>query len=97
MLLGGPSSPRSRFWIEAYCTGGQIASGPLTGTVRVDGQEVGKLRITRCDPSVAVSFPLPDNSPGKESLEVQVELDRTFRVPGDNRDLGLSFGKFEIR
>ncbi len=39
----------------------------------------------------------PDGLVGRESLPVTLELERTFRVPTDLRDLGLSFGTFEIR
>jgi hypothetical protein len=41
-----------------------------------------------------LAFPLPSTA---KSLELRIEVSRTVRVPGDSRDLGLSFGVIEVR
>jgi hypothetical protein len=63
----------------------------------VDGGEIGQLRITQGDTGFDTAVRLPSQLVGKPSMEVTIQLDRTFRAPGDARDLGLVFGSFEVR
>jgi hypothetical protein len=53
--------------------------------------------VTVADGSFEISFPLPDSLTGKPEVQVAVVVNRTFRAPGDSRDLGLAFGVFEIK
>ena len=43
------------------------------------------------------AFDLPSQLVGKAELPIFLKVGRTFRPPGDSRDLGLAFGSFEIR
>ena len=97
VMLAGPQTAGEQLRLAGYCASGQTALGPLTGKILVDGVEVGKLRVIAGDAPFDAAFPLPAGLSGKPSIEVTVQLGRTFRAPGDTRDLGLVFGSFEVR
>jgi len=97
VVLAGPVSKDQQLHLAGYCPGAQVAAGPLVATVSVEGQQVGELRLTRGDADFEAAFRLPPQVVGKPSIEVMIRLDRTFRAAGDVRELGLSFGTFEIR
>jgi hypothetical protein len=40
---------------------------------------------------------LPGEVVGKRDIEITVEVSRTAKVGADTRELGLAFGRFEIR
>jgi len=96
VVLAGPASPGQKLLLRGYCSNAQLVSGPLSGKVTIDGKPAGDLRLPH-DGGFEAAFALPPEATGKPSVEVMLELERTFRVPGDQRDLGLSFGSFEIR
>lgn len=96
-VIAGPASPNQQLHLAGYCPGAQVAAGPLVGRVLADGEEIGRLRLTKGDTDFDLAFPLPARLVGKPAIEVTVQLDRTFRAPGDLRDLGLTFGSFEVR
>jgi hypothetical protein len=97
VFIAGPTSPSQRLYLVGYCPRAQLVAGPLTGRILVEGEEAGQLRITHGDTGFEAAFPLPSQVLGKLSMEVTIQLDRTFRAPGDSRDLGLTFGSFEVR
>jgi hypothetical protein len=97
VFIAGPASPMQQLYVAGYCPGAQLVAGPLTARILVDGEDVGQLRITHGDTGFEAAFRLPAHVAGKPSIEVTIQLDRTFRAPGDSRDLGLTFGSFEVR
>jgi hypothetical protein len=96
VIIAGPAAPAEQLHIAGYCPGAQLKSGPLVARILVDGNEVGQLPATQ-DGAFDAAFRLPPQLVGKPSMEVTIQLDRTFRAPGDDRDLGLVFGSFEVR
>ncbi|MGO9232477.1 MAG: hypothetical protein ACLQKA_25045 [Bryobacteraceae bacterium] len=97
VIVAGPTSPDQRLHLVGYCPGAKVAAGRLVARILVDGEEVGQLRLTHGDAGFEGAFPLPPDALGKTSIEVTIQLDRTFRAAGDDRDLGLTFGSFEVR
>jgi len=97
VILAGPASQDQQLHLAGFCPGAQVAGGPLVGKILVDGQQIGELRLTRGDADFEAAFRLPPQVVGKPSMEVTIQLDRTFRAAGDVRDLGLSFGTIEVR
>jgi hypothetical protein len=97
VVIAAPASPGEQLHLAGYCPAAQVKAGPLVVRVLVDGEEVGPLRITQGDTGFDAAFRLPSQVVGKASMEVTIQLDRTFRAPGDSRDLGLTFGSFEVR
>jgi hypothetical protein len=63
----------------------------------VDGQHIGRGKITRADAPFEFDFALPDSLAGKETIQIQLETDRVFVAPRDGRALGALFGAFTIR
>jgi hypothetical protein len=95
--LGGPATAGQRLYLSGYCAKAQLEKGPLALSVRVDGRALPAVQIQPGAEPFEFSFALPDELVGKESVEVAVEVGRTFTAPGDKRELGLAFGVFEIR
>jgi hypothetical protein len=94
--LGGPKHPGAKLHVAAFCADVQLAGGPLSLMVSVDGKHVGTARITRAGDRLDFYFPIPPSFAGRESIEVRLEVDRTYRAPSEGRDLGLAFGVVEI-
>ena len=76
---------------------GQLEKGALPVSVQVDGKALPPVRIAPGTEKVDFDFALPADLVGKESVEVALEVGRTFTPPGEERELGLVFGVFEIR
>ncbi|MCC7175985.1 MAG: hypothetical protein IT159_12380 [Bryobacterales bacterium] len=97
VVLHGPSSPGAKVYLSGFCAAALLKSGPLRVTVGVDGARVGEAELTRPDAAFDLAFPLPAESVGKPQIEVAIEVDRTFTVAGDGRELGLVFGTVSVR
>ncbi len=97
LRLGGPLDARQRLYLTGYCPKQQLEKGPLPLRVSVDGAALPPVQIQPGTENFAFDFALPATLTGKESVEVTVEVGRTFTPPGEDRVLGLVFGVFEIR
>jgi hypothetical protein len=97
VVLAGPETPAESLHLRGYCPVAQVDSGALAGRVTADGQSIGTFSLSRSNNAFEVAFSLPPGAVGKPSIRVEIQLDHTIRVPDDDRDLGLSFGSFEIR
>ncbi len=76
--------------VAGYAPEAALAGGPVTVRVLVNGREAGSV-VVRTAGEFAVAVPLE----ARGWVEVEVALSRTFRPPGDARDLGLVFGRFQ--
>jgi hypothetical protein len=92
LRMGGPAEPGKKLYLSGHAPD---ALGAVEVTVTVDGAPLPPQTV-RPGPFDAV-FPLPDSVVGKREMLVAVEVSRTFRPPEDPRELGLSFGVFEVR
>ena len=95
--LGGPKTASDRLYLTGYCPVQQFQKGALPLSVEVDGKKLPPVSIRPGTERFDLDFALPAELVGKESVEVAVELGRTFVMPGDDRQLGVAFGVFEIR
>lgn len=93
--LGGPTARGQRLYLSGHCPKVQLDQGPLPLTVAVDGKPLPPALIQPAAQQFELDFALPDELVGKESVEVAVEVGRTFKSYG--RELGVVFGVFEIR
>ena len=66
-------------------------------TVTVDGIRLPPVQFTKGDAQATFGFALPPETIGKSEIGIAVEVSRTVRVGTDPRDLGLAFGRFEIK
>jgi hypothetical protein len=95
--LPGPPSPGQKLYVTAICPAAQIAKGPLPMTLTVDGTRLPPVEFTKGDVEATFSFALPARTASESDIDVMVELGRTVRIGADRRDLGVVFGKFEIK
>jgi hypothetical protein len=93
--LGGPTARGQRLYLSGHCPKVQLDQGPLPLTVAVDGKPLPPALIQPAAQQFEFDFALPDELVGKESVEVAVEVGRTFT--SHDRELGVVFGVFEIR
>jgi hypothetical protein len=94
--LAGPRSAAERLYVSGFCPGAQVAAGPIEMAITAEGELLGVARITRGDDRFAFDFSLPAKLIGRPSIEVGIALNRTTKIPGDERDNGLVFGVFEL-
>lgn len=95
--LAGPRSATERLHVSGYCPAAHLLAGPLEMTVAVEGGVLSTVPITRGDALFRFDFPLPAHWVGRPALEIEIQVNRTFRPPAGDRELGLAFGVFEIR
>jgi hypothetical protein len=89
LRIGGPDGASQRLWLS----GTRADTNPSMVTVTVNGDKLPPAGLPP-QPGFELSFSLPFAA---KSLDVTIEVSRTVRVPGDSRDLGLSFGVIEVR
>jgi hypothetical protein len=97
LRIGGPTASGQKLYLQGNCSPADSKNDPIVVTVTVDGSLLAPAGIRPGDSSFDLSFPLPDAVQGKKEMQVVVEVNRTFRVAGDTRDLGLAFGAIEVR
>ena len=81
--------------VDAFCAPVQIAAQPLVVWLSIDGRPGPRLTVRDCNQPVILKMPL-DAAPGKKEIEVGVHVDRTIRVGGDQRDLGLGVRSIQV-
>ncbi len=92
LRMGAPAGPGKKLYLSGYAPNDL---GVVDVTVTVDGVALPPQSVH--PGSFEIAFPLPDAVIGKSEMRVSVEVSRTFRPGNDARDLGLSFGVFEVR
>ncbi len=95
--MPGPRTAGQRLYVSAICPAAQVKNGPLEMTLTIDGVRLASAQFTKGDAESTFSFALPPETAGKSEIDITVELSRTVRVGADRRDLGLAFGRFEIK
>jgi len=97
VTLRGPQAPGAKIILEGYCPRQQVKEGPLEVVVRAGGILAGRGWLHSPDAAFKLEFPVPEALVGQPKATVSIEVSRTFRAAGDNRELGLVFGKISIR
>jgi len=92
LRIGGPARRGAKLYLSGYAPD---PSGAVEVTVTVDGVALAP-QTARQGPLEA-AFALPDSAVGEGEMQVAVEVNRAFRPPHDSRELGLSFGVFQVR
>jgi hypothetical protein len=98
LRIGAPAREGAKLVLNAGCAPAQVQQGPLRIGVSVEGLPLPAASVASCGgENFELAFDLPPGLTQKSWLEVVVEVDRTYHAPGDERELGLAFGKFEVR
>ena len=95
--MPGPRSAAQELYLTASCPAAQLEKGPLEMTLTVDHIPLAPVRFTKSNTETTFAFALPPECIGKTDIDIGVEVSRTVRVGNDQRDLGLAFGRFEIK
>jgi len=95
VTMSGPPRRGMALYLSGSVTSQQLAEGPVILTVAVEGLTLGTARIDAHD--FEFRFSLPDGLVGKPQILVDLSVSRTYQAPGDDRDLGMSFGLIDIR
>ncbi len=97
LKIAGPRSPEARLFLEGWCPPQQVASGPLRLDLAADGIPLKNVILLNAAGAFRASARLPAELVDRPLIEIVVAVNRTFRTPGDRRELGLVFGSFEVR
>ena len=95
--IAAPQHSGQRLSITGYCPASVLAVGPLAVSFRADGTPLGTATLRNPDQPFELSFPAPSKLAGSSMMEVEIEVSRTTRIPGDQRPLGLVFGTFTMK
>jgi hypothetical protein len=96
LRMGGPPAAGQKLYLRGFYPPEQMPAGPVTVAVMVNGTQLAPMKIA-AGGDFELAFALPDALVGQSALEIAVEVSRTFRAGADIRDLGLSFGEFEVK
>ena len=83
--------------VTGFASRDVVASGPVTIHFRGNGRDIGLAVIKKPYGPFSLSLPLPTALIGQSSVQIEVELSKVVRQPGEDRDLGMIFGTFAIR
>jgi len=83
--------------VKGFCPAAALKVGPLKMLIALDGEKLPAVSILKPDAPFSFVFKLPAQSVGRSKVEIAVELNRTFKIATDPRELGVVFGSFEIR
>ncbi len=97
VYLPGPSAPGKKLMVHGFTPEQQIRAGPLHFALSIDGREQPVKIIGQTNAEFHFEYDLPADLVGRPKIEIGFAIDRTFRVPTDDRELGLAFGEFSIR
>ncbi|HXI43099.1 MAG TPA: hypothetical protein VNH83_24165, partial [Bryobacteraceae bacterium] len=95
--IGAPRSPSERLYLFGFCSETQLQAGPLPVRVTAAGIPLSEFTLNKGTTQFHVTLALPERLAGTNWLELTIESGRTFKGAQDGRELGLSFGTFEIR
>jgi hypothetical protein len=97
LRMPGPRATGQRLYVTAICPAAQVKNGPLQMSLTVNGIRLAPAQFTRGNAESTFDFALPPGIVGKSEIDITVEVSRTVRIGADLRDLGLAFGRFEIK
>jgi hypothetical protein len=95
--MAGPEHPGETLYLRGGTTSELLRNAPVTVRVTVDGVPLPAAALQPGQEEFELSFPLPAAVTNKPEIQVLIEASKTFRAPGDPRELSLHFGTFEVR
>lgn len=97
VYLAGPPAPGKKLMVHGFAPEQQIKAGPLHFALSIDGQKQPVKIIDQSNAEFRFEYDLPASTVGRQKIEIGFAIDRTIRVPTDDRELGLAFGEFSIQ
>jgi len=96
LRMAGPAAAGAKLYLRGYYPAEQLRAGALTVSVTVNGSPLTPATLPSGG-NFELAFALPDAVVGQSTMQVTLEVSRTFRAGADIRDLGLAFGEFEVK
>jgi hypothetical protein len=97
VILGGPHKVNEHLYVTGFAAPGSLANGKVVLTARLNGMEIGWAEIVEPGRPYTFEFDIPARFLNVYSMELSLEVDKTFRPPNDTRELGTVIQKIEIR
>lgn len=97
VMLGGPGHEGQKLHLDGYIPRLLVENGAIELTVRVEGEKVGAVKLSQPDAAFHEVLDLRREWVGKEEVRVELEVDRGYKEPGEERELGIVFGSLSIR
>ncbi|MEO7650918.1 MAG: hypothetical protein ABIZ80_10665, partial [Bryobacteraceae bacterium] len=97
LRIAAPRQPSEKLHISGFCPPEQCKDKPLPLSVYADGKPLAPVALQPGEAAFERDFLLPAELVGRSGIELTIEVGRTFTPPEDGRELGLVFGKFEVR
>ena len=85
VTLAAPSAANERLYVTGFAPASALKSGPVTASISIYGTALPPVRITKADAGFTFDFAMPQRLIGVPKLEISIELDRTFKLPPDDR------------
>jgi hypothetical protein len=95
--LAGPNQASQKLVVTGYAPRALLAAGPVTLTFRAGGVKIGSRVIKEPDAPFSLELPLPAGLMGQNEIQLRIEVSKTYRPPGDGRELGMAFQTFAVR
>jgi hypothetical protein len=95
--MARPKTEGQELRITGFCPAGALAQGPIQLSLRADSVAIGSAMLQTPNKAFDLHFPVPKQLEGASTMELQIEVDRTFQVAGDPRTFGLVFGTFTLQ
>lgn len=92
---GGPAN--SRLYVTGYAAPAALAGGPVTLRFSADGHAIGTAKVAEPGQAFADDFAMPASAGNEAAVRIAIECSRTFRPPGDVRELGMILRTFTVR
>jgi hypothetical protein len=96
LRMAGAEHRGEKLYLHGGTTTELLQTGPVTVHVTVDGVALPAAVLRPDQEEFELSFPLPDAATNKSEMKVTIAVSKTFRAPGDPRELSLHFGTFEV-
>ncbi len=95
--IAGPSGPGESLVLSGFLPPAVAASGPVHLSVAANGIPAGTIALDPPSHPFVEAVPLPPQVTGVYLIKITLAVDRVTHFPGDRRDLGLIFGRFDVK
>ena len=96
LRMAAPRSPAERLYVTGYAPDVLFAQGPVKVAVTAGGRALPPATLSQGGP-FDLAFDLPGELGKSAEMPVTIEVDRTFVLPPDERELSLRLGTFAVR
>lgn len=95
--IGGPATPEEKLYLRGFYPKEHLTKTPVRVRVSIDGQPAGEFTLGSKDYEFNLGFPLRPELTGKESMQVEILVNRAVEDGTGGRELGLAFGVLSVK